>query len=38
MTITLGTQSFFWLKVVPPAEPPVVTSAIPLPVLNDPQR
>ena len=32
VTITLGTQSFFWLKVVPPvlSEPPTTTSAIPI--------
>jgi maltose alpha-D-glucosyltransferase/alpha-amylase len=39
VTITLGTQSFFWLKVSPPAapEPPVVTSAIPIITNVDPQ-
>jgi hypothetical protein len=30
VTITLGTQTFFWLKVVLPQEPPTVTTAIPV--------
>ena len=30
VTITLGTQTFFWLKVVLPQEPSTVTTAIPV--------
>jgi maltose alpha-D-glucosyltransferase/alpha-amylase len=45
VTITLGTQSFYWLRVAQPiaAEVPVVTTAIPIiaptaPVADDPQH
>ena len=39
VTITLGTQSFYWLRVAQPiaAEVPVTTTAIPIIAAPDPQ-